>query len=330
MNKEYSKKSKTFLLKQMHSMAQQGSVTTTNSNISIPTTTIAGSHVGVGGAEKRGQYSPAYPPRSPQLISGEEMIHFSHPQHPLSLLNLPDRFTCAACKERGAGNRYSCLQCNFQLHDFCGSAFPSIKSHYLHSQHQLLLFSKPVKGGGIVQSKCDVCSKAIQGSAYRCNACSFQMHPCCANLPLEMQKFWVHSHTLRLLPPNYYNNSSDTTTTTAAATTNMACGECNRKRSGRVYYCTTCGYHLHAVCAKTYINGLRENGHKNDDKSNNMLGTAARVASQVVFDFFGGLIEGIAEGVGQVIVQDVAKGRSNTPTTSTSNAANGRSSWNNY
>ncbi|KAF4365381.1 hypothetical protein F8388_012527 [Cannabis sativa] len=244
MNKEYSKKSKTFLLKQMHSMAQQGSVTTTNSNISIPTTTIAGSHVGVGGAEKRGQYSPAYPPRSPQLISGEEMIHFSHPQHPLSLLNLPDRFTCAACKERGAGNRYSCLQCNFQLHDFCGSAFPSIKSHYLHSQHQLLLFSKPARQ-----------SKGLHTDA-----------------------------------------------THAASKCTLV----------------------------TYINGLRENGHKNDDKSNNMLGTAARVASQVVFDFFGGLIEGIAEGVGQVIVQDVAKGRSNTPTTSTSNAANGRSSWNNY
>ncbi|XP_062101347.1 protein VACUOLELESS GAMETOPHYTES-like [Humulus lupulus] len=322
MNKG-SKTSRAFLLKQMHSMAQPGSVT---ANITTSTTTTTNA-MATAAAEMRGQYSPAYPPRSPQLISGEEMIHFSHPQHPLSLLNLPDRFTCASCKERGAGNRYSCQQCNFQLHDFCGSAYPSLKSHYLHSQHQLLLFSKPVKGGGIVQSKCDVCNKAIQGSAYRCNACSFQMHPCCANLPLEMQKFWVHSHTLRLLPPNYYGNNNNNNNDT-----NMVCGECNRKKSGRVYYCSVCGYHLHAVCAKTFINGLRENGYRNDDKSNNKLGTAARVASQVVFDFFGGLIEGIAEGVGQVIVQDVAKGSSNTTSTTTSgsNGSNGRSSWNNY
>ncbi|PON73254.1 Cysteine/Histidine-rich C1 domain family protein [Trema orientale] len=253
-------------------------------------------------------YSPSYP-RSPQLIFGEEMIHFSHPRHPLSLVNLPDRFTCAGCKEYGAGKRFVCQRCDFQLHDFCGSAPPALKAHPLHCQHQLVLFSKPVKGGGVVQSKCDVCNKSIKGYAFRCSACSFQMHPCCAMLSSEMNMPRLHPHTLRLLPAN--NSSNDI---------NMVCGECSRKRSaGRVYHCTVCDYHLHALCAKNHVNGLRENGHKGNDKPNssNVLGTAARVASQVVIEFIGGLIEGLAEGVGQVIVQDVARGRSTTTSTAT-------------
>ncbi|EXB56246.1 hypothetical protein L484_024783 [Morus notabilis] len=200
-------------------------------------------------------------PTSPQLIFGEEMLHFGHPRHPLSLVKLPDLFTCAGCKEYGSGKRFVCQQCDFQLHDFCASAPPTLKAHPLHYQHQLILFSKPVKG----QSKCDVCNKPCKGYAYRCSACSFQMHPCCAMLKTEMSLLLAHAHTLRLQPADQHNND-------------VHCGECNRKRSsGRVYHCTYCGYHIHAV----------------------------------MIDFIGGLIEGLAEGVGQVIVQDAAKGRSN-------------------
>lgn len=82
-------------------------------------------------------------PTSPQLVSGEEMLHFSHPQHPLSQVNLPDLFTCAGCKEYGAGKRFTCQQCDYQLHDFCALAPPALKSHPFHCQHQLLFYSRP-------------------------------------------------------------------------------------------------------------------------------------------------------------------------------------------
>lgn len=82
-------------------------------------------------------------PTSPQLIFGEEIIHFSHPQHPLSLVNLPDLFTCDGCKEYGSGKRFVCQQCDYQLHDFCGLAPPALKAHPLHSQHSILFHSKP-------------------------------------------------------------------------------------------------------------------------------------------------------------------------------------------
>lgn len=88
-----------------------------------------------------------------------------------------------------------------------------------------------------------------------------------------------------------------------------------------MYHCTVCDYHLHAVCAKNIINGLRENGYKNGDGKPNVLGTAAKVASQVVIEFIGSIIEGLAEGVGQAIVQDVAKGRSSSASTATTTNA---------
>lgn len=82
-------------------------------------------------------------PTSPQLVLGEEMLHVSHPQHPLSHVNLPDLFTCAGCKEYGAGKRFTCQQCDYQLHDFCALAPPALKSHPFHCQHQLVFYSKP-------------------------------------------------------------------------------------------------------------------------------------------------------------------------------------------
>ncbi|KAG7971327.1 hypothetical protein I3843_07G128800 [Carya illinoinensis] len=237
-------------------------------------------------------------PTSPQLIFGEEMLHFSHPQHPLSQLNLPDQFTCAGCKEDGAGMRFSCQSCDFQLHEFCARAPPDLKGHPLHSQHHLILYSKSVKGGGVSKSKCDVCCKPIKGFAFRCGACGFQMHPCCAKLAPEIN-LSCHSHTLRLL--NAY-------TTSNGDIPGFVCGECKRKRSGRVYHCRVCDYHLHAVCVKNMVNGLHDNGCNKGLGKPSMLATAAKVASQVVGVIIEGIVEGFAQGVGQVFIQNVAKG----------------------
>lgn len=247
-------------------------------------------------------------PTSPQLILGEEMLHFSHPQHPLSQVDLPDLFTCAGCKEFGAGIRFTCQQCDFQLHEFCALAPQALKRHPFHSQHQLSFFSKPVKGG-VSKTKCDVCSKPIKGYAFRCGACSFQMHPCCSKLSSELN-FSGHSHTLRLLSATTISNGDHA----------FVCGECKRRRSGREYHCTVCDYHLHAVCAKSMINGLRANGLKDHEKPS-MLGAAARLASQVMIEFIGGLIEGIGEGVGEALAQNISKrGGSGTASRSTGTA----------
>lgn len=76
----------------------------------------------------------------------EELPHPSHPQHPLLEATLPDLFTCNGCKEHGAGRRFCCLQCDFQLHDFCALSPPILSSHPLHPHHQLSYYSKPKPG----------------------------------------------------------------------------------------------------------------------------------------------------------------------------------------
>ncbi|KAL0440554.1 UNVERIFIED_CONTAM: hypothetical protein Slati_2538400 [Sesamum latifolium] len=238
-------------------------------------------------------------PTSPHPAVGEQITHYAHSQHPLIELTLPELFTCSGCKEFGAGKRFACEQCEFQLHEFCAVSPPLLKNHPLHGQHQLVFHSKPRPAkGGISWPRCDVCGKSTKGFIFRCKACSFQMHPCCAMLSTEIN-FPIHPHPLKLLPA--FNTSS-------SGNMGVNCGECNKRRSGRMYRCTVCEYHLHAVCAKPLINGLGANGIPTPEKPS-ALGTAARLASQVVIEFIGGLIEGFGEGMGEVIVQSIARGR---------------------
>ncbi|XP_061373375.1 protein VACUOLELESS GAMETOPHYTES-like [Gastrolobium bilobum] len=245
-------------------------------------------------------------PTSPQLIFGEEIIHCSHPQHPLLMIDIKDLFTCTGCKEYGSGKRFVCQQCDFQLHDFCAMAPPALKAHPLHSQHPMLFHSKPGKSG-MAKSKCDVCGKPTKGFAFLCIACAFQMHPCCAMLNTEIE-YAPHPHTLRVMP-----TTPVTTTPSSGDSGGVVCGECKKRRSGKVYRCTVCDYHLHAVCAKSKINGLQANGIKPPQKPS-MLAAAAKVASQVVIEFIGGIVEGIGESVGDVIVQNIVKGSSSATT----------------
>nr|GLL48510.1 uncharacterized protein LOC109167449 [Ipomoea trifida] len=260
-------------------------------------------------------------PTSPQPNNGgdnQEIVHSSHAKHPLVEMTLPELFTCSGCKEYGAGKRYACQQCNFQLHDFCALSPPSLKTHPLHGQHQLLFHDKPKQvKSGITRAKCDVCGKSTKGFTFRCRACSFQMHPCCAMLSTEI-KYPPHAHRLKLLPPSTSLLSSGLGSPAAggdqhghggsAAPAAVSCGKCGKKRAGRVYGCTACDYHLHAVCAKEMINGLQANGINPPEKPS-VLGTAVKIAGQVVFEFIGGLIDGIGEGVGEAIVQNISGGR---------------------
>lgn len=242
-------------------------------------------------------------PMSPQLIFGEEIIHYSHQQHALSMINLPDLFRCAGCLEDGAGKRYTCQQCDFHLHEFCALPYPNqlLKNHPFHYQHNFYFHSKPAKGG-IAKSRCDICGEPMKGYAFRCGACSFSMHPCCEMLPVDIV-ISNHPHKLQLLPP----------AASSSADLGFVCGECKKRRSGRVYGCTVCGYYLHAVCAKSIVNGLYDSGIKGTEKHTSKLGAAARLASRVVSNFIGGLMESIGEGLGQALVQNVTKGKARQP-----------------
>ncbi|KAK1260084.1 hypothetical protein QJS04_geneDACA001437 [Acorus gramineus] len=223
--------------------------------------------------------------RNPNLTgdNNQEIFHFSHPQHPLWQVDLPYLFTCTGCKEYGAGRRFRCRTCDFDLHEFCALASPSLHGHPSHEQHQLVFFIKP---GGFGRSRCDICSKSTKGYAFCCTLCNFEMHPCCAKLERDMD-FPIHPHKLTLLP---------------------LCALCRRKRFGRLYRCATCEYQLHALCAKDMVNGLYAHGIKAPEKPS-LFAVAARVASQALIGLVGAIIEGIGEGIGEGLVGGIVKTR---------------------
>ncbi|KAG9456584.1 hypothetical protein H6P81_001092 [Aristolochia fimbriata] len=234
------------------------------------------------------------PPRKGE----DQILHSSHPQHPLTQVYSPYLFTCMGCKEYGAGRRFKCLRCDYDLHDFCALAPPSLHSHPLHTKHPIVFSIKPA--GGFLRSACGVCGKTTKGFAYRCTACSFEMHPCCAKLEREMD-VPSHEHALFLHP-------ADSALISNGGDSGFPCAECGRKRAGQVYHCSLCDYHLHAICAKDMVNGLYLNGIKAPEKKSK-FGAAARIASQAFTGFLGGLIEGIGEGFGEVLIDSIAKGK---------------------
>ncbi|KAJ0987137.1 hypothetical protein J5N97_005493 [Dioscorea zingiberensis] len=229
---------------------------------------------------------------------GGEIFHFSHPQHPLVPFNLPYLFTCIGCKEYGAGMRFRCQICDFELHDFCALAPPSLIDHPFHMQHQLIFFTKP---GGFLRSKCDICSKATKGYAFHCTICGFSMHPCCATMYGEMN-LPVHEHPLISLSPTLKYSSSGG----GDSGLFFRCQVCNRKRSGQFYGCIICQYYVHAICAKDMVNGLYVHGIK-PPKKQNKLGAAARLATHALFGIIGGLIEGIGEGIGEALIDNIGR-----------------------
>ncbi|XP_010684748.2 protein VACUOLELESS GAMETOPHYTES [Beta vulgaris subsp. vulgaris] len=241
-------------------------------------------------------------PDADVLLLGEGITNSNHPQHKMVHVNLPNPFTCMGCKEYGAGSRFTCQQCNFELHDFCALAPLVLKAHPLHSQHQLVFIPKPGKGG-LMRSKCDVCGKSAKGYMFHCSACSFQLHPCCAMLSAKMS-FPTHPHSLIILPA---------TANLASPGDHMLCSECKKRRAGKLYQCTVCDYYLHAVCAKSMVNGLHANGIKGlENGKPSMLGVAAKIASHVVVGLMGGIVEGIGEGLGEALTQNFLKGRCNS------------------
>ncbi|KAH7689359.1 Diacylglycerol kinase (ATP) protein [Dioscorea alata] len=232
---------------------------------------------------------------------GGEIFHFSHLQHPLVPLNLPYLFTCMGCKEFGAGLRFRCQTCDFELHDFCALAPPSLIAHPFHMKHQLIFFTKP---GGYLRSKCDICCKTVKGYAFHCTTCGFAMHPCCATMHGEMN-LPVHEHPL-------ISSLSSSSSSTGGDHSSLfyTCQVCNKKKSGLFFGCNLCGYFIHAICAKDMVNGLYVHGIK-PPKKHNMLGTAAKLATHALFGIIGGLIEGIGEGIGEALIDSLGRSTRN-------------------
>ncbi|GAB2224839.1 hypothetical protein Droror1_Dr00005616 [Drosera rotundifolia] len=86
---------------------------------------------------------------------------------------------------------------------------------------------------------CNACEKDITGFVYHCKACGFDLHPCCAKLPMVLDDGEVKLYLYRKV--------------------SAACHRCGRKGRSWTYRSTCKRYSLHVACVKEM---LVENWHE--------------------------------------------------------------------
>ena len=158
-----------------------------------------------------------------------EIAHFSHPQHTLKFEHTEFPFKCDGCKEIGIGSRYRCAICDFDLHTHCALPSPAI-SHPFYPKCSFQFLPRPP---GSTPRLCNACEKDVTGFVYHCNSCGFDLHPCCAKLPMTINDREVKLYLYRKV--------------------DAPCHKCGRK--GRCWsYRSTCKkYNLHVACVREMV-----------------------------------------------------------------------------
>ncbi|XP_058190262.1 uncharacterized protein LOC131307656 [Rhododendron vialii] len=177
-----------------------------------------------------------------------EITHVSHPQHKLKFEYTEIPFKCDGCKEAGIGSRYKCTACDYDLHLHCALPSPSL-AHPFYTKCSFQFLLKPP---GSVARYCNACEKDVTGFVYHCSACGFDLHPCCAKLPMVLDDGEVKLYLYRKV--------------------SAACHRCGRKGRSWSYRSTCKKYNLHVACVKEM---LVDNWHEiyfgnKTDKGNNM------------------------------------------------------------
>lgn len=155
--------------------------------------------------------------------------NFSHPQHKLNFEYTEIPFKRDGCKEVGMGSRYKCGNCDYDLHMHCAVPCASI-IHPFYSQCSFQFMERPP---GHVERYCNACQKTVSGFMYHCKSCGFDLHPCCAKLPMALDDGQVKL--------DLYSKVSS------------VCCKCGRKGRSWSYRSTCKKYNLHVACVKEML-----------------------------------------------------------------------------
>ncbi|XP_047325766.1 uncharacterized protein LOC124929448 [Impatiens glandulifera] len=160
-----------------------------------------------------------------------EINHFSHPQHKLKFDYSEVPFKCDGCKEIGIGSHYKCasISCNFDLHTHCAIPSPSI-FHPFYTKCSFQFLSRPP---GNAARYCNACERDVTGFLYHCGSCDFDLHPCCAKLPMMLDDGEVKLYLYRKV--------------------SSPCHRCGRKGRSWSYRSACKRYNLHVACVKEML-----------------------------------------------------------------------------
>ncbi|GMN37478.1 hypothetical protein TIFTF001_006838 [Ficus carica] len=158
-----------------------------------------------------------------------EISHFSHPQHNLKLEYSEFPFKCDGCKEAGIGSRYKCTACDFDLHTHCAIPSPTI-AHPFYTKCSFRFLSRPP---GDAPRYCNACEKDVTGFLYHCTSCGFDLHPCCAKLPMVLDDGETKLYLYRKV--------------------SSSCHRCGRKGRSWSYRSSCKKYNLHVACVREML-----------------------------------------------------------------------------
>lgn len=163
----------------------------------------------------------------------KEISHSSHPHHRLKLEYTEAPFKCDGCKEVGIGSSYKCggAACDFDLHTHCALPSPTI-IHPFYTKCAFQFLSRPPGGEA---RYCNACEKRVTGFLYHCSLCGFDLHPCCAKLPMLL-----HDDDADIKLYLY-------------AKVSAPCHRCGRKGRSWSYRSSCKKYNLHVACVKEML-----------------------------------------------------------------------------
>ncbi|CAN7062312.1 unnamed protein product [Brassica rapa subsp. trilocularis] len=108
-------------------------------------------------------------------MSPSKAEEVAHHIHPLTKVDGVGRYICDGCETYGFGRTYRCASCNYDLHEYCATCPPTLRSS-LHPQHELRLVHQDGRW-------CDICKETTKGMFYQCQPCGFDVHPLCTQQP---------------------------------------------------------------------------------------------------------------------------------------------------
>ncbi|WOH04665.1 hypothetical protein DCAR_0624076 [Daucus carota subsp. sativus] len=161
--------------------------------------------------------------------SQEIISHLSHPQHKLKFEYTETPFKCDGCNEVGIGSKYKCGSCDYDLHMHCAVPSASI-THPFYTKCSFQFLPRPP---GLTPRYCNACQKDVSGFVYHCGSCGFDLHPCCAKLPMTLDDGEVKLYLYRKV--------------------SSACHKCGRKGRSWSYRSACKKYNLHVACVKEML-----------------------------------------------------------------------------
>ncbi|KAF3576431.1 hypothetical protein DY000_02029418 [Brassica cretica] len=132
------------------------------------------------------------------MISKGVILHFLHDHHlylQVSMLYDENKFCQACVLPIFEGNFYSCIECDFILHETCAKYGRKLQ-HALHPHPLTLKLVSPYESGCY---SCDACGRLCGGFNYGCHLkeCNFDLDIRCASIS-EPFDYQGHEHPLYL------------------------------------------------------------------------------------------------------------------------------------